>query len=82
MTQEKMKVRLIDGRRTLKSLLLRWGRDSVKEQWGEACLFRAEGGIRQNSPTVQFHVNGFRPHLSSTAWHYPHHKNQPKLFVI
>ncbi len=30
-----------------------WGRDSVKEQWGEACLFRAEGDVGLNSPTVQ-----------------------------
>jgi len=29
------------------------GRDPVKEQWDGACLFRAEGDIRQNSPSVQ-----------------------------
>ena len=51
-TQEKMRVRLIDGRRTLKGLLL-GGVGTCKRTVGGSCLFRAEGDIRQNRPSVQ-----------------------------
>jgi len=51
-----MRVRLIDGRRTLEGLLL-GGVGTCKRTVGESCLFRAEGDIRQNSPSVQFEAS-------------------------
>ena len=54
-----MRVRLINGRRTLESLLLS-GVGTCKRTVGGSCLFRAEGDIRQNSPTVQIEASAFR----------------------
>ncbi len=48
-----MRVRLIDGRHSLEGLLL-GGVGTCKRTVGGACLFMAEGDIRQNSPSVQF----------------------------